>query len=188
MNTLLLARLAEEGEEVNPLIPHVAEIIIGLIAFAILYFFVAKFVVPRFEKAFAERTEAIEGGLAKAEQAQAEAAAALESYQAQLADARGEAGQIREEARAQGAAILAEMRTQAQAEADRLVANAQAQIEAERAAAVSSLHAEVGTLASQLAEKIVGETLADDERQRRVIDRFLADLEAQDTATTGQAT
>lgn len=187
MNTLLAARLSEENAEVNPLVPHLAEIIVGLIAFAILYFFVAKFVVPHFEKAFAERTEAIEGGLVKAEEAQAQAAAALEQYQAQLADARGEAGQIREEARAQGAAILAEMRAQAQAEADRLVASAHAQIDAERAAAVSSLHAEVGTLASQLAEKIVGESLADDERQRRVIDRFLADLEAQDAASTGRA-
>jgi F-type H+-transporting ATPase subunit b len=177
MDTLLVVRAA--GEDPNPLVPHIAEIIVGLIAFGILYYFVAKFVVPRFEKAFAERTEAIEGGLAKAEVAQAEAAAALEQYQAQLADARGEAGQIREEARAQGAAILAEMRQQAQAESDRLVANAQAQIEAERAAAVASLHAEVGTLASQLAEKIVGESLSDDERQQRVIDRFIADLESQ---------
>jgi F-type H+-transporting ATPase subunit b len=183
MDTLLVVRAA--GEDPNPLVPHVAEIIVGLIAFGILYYFVAKFVVPRFEKAFAERTEAIEGGLAKAEVAQAEAAAALEQYQAQLADARGEAGQIREEARAQGAAILAEMRHQAQAESDRLVAAAQAQIEAERAAAVASLHAEVGTLASQLAEKIVGESLSDDERQQRVIDRFIADLENQ---PSGQAT
>lgn len=177
MDMLLVVRAA--GEDPNPLVPHIAEIIVGLIAFGILYYFVAKFVVPRFEKAYAERTEAIEGGLAKAEVAQAEAAAALEQYQAQLADARGEAGQIREEARAQGAAILAEMRLQAQAESDRLVANAQAQIEAERAAAVASLHAEVGTLASQLAEKIVGESLSDDERQQRVIDRFIADLESQ---------
>ncbi len=177
MDTLLVVRAA--GEDPNPLVPHIAEIIVGLIAFGILYYFVAKFVVPRFEKSFAERTEAIEGGLAKAEVAQAEAAAALEQYQAQLADARGEAGQIREEARAQGAAILAEMRQQAQAESDRLVANAQSQIEAERAAAVASLHAEVGTLASQLAEKIVGESLSDDERQQRVIDRFIADLESQ---------
>jgi F-type H+-transporting ATPase subunit b len=175
MDTLLVVRAA--GEDPNPLVPHIAEIIVGLIAFGILYYFVAKFVVPRFEKAFAERTEAIEGGLAKAEQAQAEAAAALEQYQAQLADARGEAGQIREEARAQGAAILAEMRQQAQAEADRIVATANAQIEAERAAALSSLQAEVGSLASQLAEKIVGETLSDDARQQRVIDRFIAELE-----------
>jgi F-type H+-transporting ATPase subunit b len=167
--------------EINPLVPQTAEIVIALITFGILYWFVVKFVVPQFEKAYAERTAAIEGGLEKAEQAQAKAASALEQYQAQLSDARGEASQIREEARSQGAAILAEMREQAQAEAERLVSNAHTQIEAERVAALTSLRAEVGTLATELAEKIVGESLTDDERQQRVIDRFLADIEAQNS-------
>lgn len=174
-----MIRMAESTEDLNPLLPTTAEIILACIAFGVIFFVIAKFIAPRFEQLYKERTEAIEGGIAKAEKAQEQAAAALESYQSQLADARGEASQIREEARAQGAAILAEMREQAQAEAARLTATAQAHIEAERAAAVSSLHAEVGSLASQLAEKIVGESLQDDERQRRVIDRFLADLESE---------
>lgn len=182
--TYLLSVGVRAAEEPKPLLPETAEIIIGLVAFAILLWIITKKVVPVFEKMYAERTEAIEGGLVKAEEAQAQAAAALEQYQAQLADARGEAGQIREEARTQGASILAEMRQQAQAEADRLVANAQVQIEAERSSAIASLHAEVGTLASQLAERIVGESLTDDERQQRVIDRFLADLESE---SSGQA-
>lgn len=176
--------LAAETEEINPLVPQTAEIVVALITFGILYWFVWKVVVPRFEKAYAERTAAIEGGIEKAETAQAQAAAALEQYQSQLADARGEASQIREEARAQGAAILAEMREQAQAESDRLVANAHTQIEAERVAALSSLRSEVGSLATELAERIVGESLTDEERQQRVIDRFLADLEAQDSGAS----
>jgi len=170
--------------EINPLVPQTAEIVVALITFGILFWFVAKVVVPRFEQAYAERTAAIEGGLEKAEQAQAQASAALEQYQAQLADARGEASQIREQARTQGASILAEMREQAQAEADRLVANAHTQIEAERVAALTSLRAEVGSLATDLAEKIVGEALTDDERQQRVIDRFLADIEAQNSGAS----
>jgi len=56
-----------------------------------------------FEKAFAARTEAIQGGIEKAEKAQREAEAALQMYTKQLADARGEAQTIREEARTQGA-------------------------------------------------------------------------------------
>jgi F-type H+-transporting ATPase subunit b len=170
--------------EINPLVPQTAEIVVALITFGILYWFVAKVVVPRFEQAYAERTAAIEGGLEKAEQAQAQASAALEQYQAQLADARGEASLIREQARTQGASILAEMREQAQAEAERLVATAHTQIEAERVAALTSLRAEVGTLATELAEKIVGESLTDDERQQRVIDRFLADVEAQSSGAS----
>lgn len=178
MNHILAAgQVLAAEEKVNPLVPHTAEIIVGLVVFGILFFFIWKVAVPRFEQAYQERTEAIEGGLAKAEKAQADASAALEQYQAQLADARGEASRIREEAREQGAAILAEMRDQAQAESARILASAQQQIEAERQAAVASLRSEVGSLASGLAAKIVGESLADDARQQRVIDRFLADLE-----------
>jgi F-type H+-transporting ATPase subunit b len=161
-----------------PILPHPAELIIGLIAFAILYWLIAKYVVPRFEQVYAERTAAIEGGMKRAEEAQAEAAAALEQYRAQLAEARGEAGRIREEAREEGAQILAEMRAQAQAEAHRITESAHTQIVAERQQAVVQLRTEVGTLATELASRVVGESLEDEARQRRTVERFLAELEA----------
>lgn len=165
------------GEELNPLIPHTAEIIAGAVAFALLYLVIRSKVFPMFEKAFAARTEAIQGGIEKAERAQQEAQAALESYTRQLADARGEAQTIREEARAQGAAIVEEMRSRAQEEAARITAAAQATIEAERQQAITSLRNEVGALATELASKIVGEALDDHVRQTRIVDRFLEDLE-----------
>jgi len=165
------------GGEVNPLIPHTAEIIAGLIAFSLLYFVLRKRVTPMFEKAFAARTEAIQGGIKKAEKAQREAEAALQMYSKQLADARGEAQTIREEARTQGAAILEEMRSKAQEEASRITASAQVAIEAERQQAITSLRNEVGALATELASKIVGEALDDQVRQSRIVDRFLEDLE-----------
>jgi len=161
------------------LIPHTAELIVGFIAFTLLFLVLRKAVVPMFEKAFAARTEAIQVGIEKAERAQAEAAQALQSYNAQLADARGEAQSIREEARVQGAAIIEELRTRAQEEAARITAAAHASIEAERQAAITSLRSEVGTLATELASKIVGEALEDQVRQSRVVDRFLEDLEKQ---------
>ena len=165
------------GGEVNPLIPHTAEIIAGLIAFALLYLVLRSKVTPMFEKAFTARTEAIQGGIEKAEKAQREAEAALQMYTKQLADARGEAQTIREEARTQGAAILEEMRAKAQEEASRITAAASAAIEAERQQAVTSLRNEVGALATELASKIVGEALDDHVRQSRIVDRFLEDLE-----------
>lgn len=161
----------------NPLIPNVWEILVTLLGFAILMYIVVKFVVPAFEKTYAERAEAIEGGIAKAEAAQAEATAALEEYKQQLIDARTEANRIREEARAEGAQILAELKDKAATESSRITEQAKIQIEAERQAAVVSLRTEVGTLATELAGKIVGESLADDARAARVVDRFLADLE-----------
>ena len=165
------------GEELNPLIPHTAEIIVGFIAFSLLYIVLRRAVVPMFEKAFAARTEAIQGGMERAERAQRDAQVALEKYTAQLADARGEAQNIREEARVQGAAIIEEMRAKAQEEAARITATAQAAIEAERQQAITSLRNEVGSLATELASKIVGEALDDQVRQSRIVDRFLADLE-----------
>jgi len=165
------------AEELNPLIPHTAEIIVGFIAFSLLYMVLRRAVVPRFEKAFAERTDAIQGGMERAEKAQIEAEAALKQYKAQLQDARGEAASIREEARVQGAAIIEEMRAKAQEEATRIAASAQAAIESERQAALTSLRNEVGTLATDLESKIVGEALDDQVRQSRIVDRFLNDLE-----------
>jgi len=165
------------GGELNPLIPHPIEIILSIVVFAILFFAVKKFVVPNFESTFNERTAAIEGGLAAAETKQAEADAKLAELEQQLGDARHEAARIREEAREQGAQIIAEMREQAQAESARIVEHGKAQIEAERQQAVTSLRAEVGALAVGLAGRIVGESLEDDARSGRVVDRFLADLE-----------
>lgn len=161
-----------------PLLPHPAEMIIGAIAFGILYWIFATKVVPRMETMYEERAAAIEGGMKQAEEAQAEARAALEQYNAQLAGARGEANEIRESAREQGASIVAEMRAQAQAEAARITEAAKRQVEAERQQAVVQLRQEVGTLSTALASKIVGESLQDEVRQNGIVDRFLAELEA----------
>ena len=164
--------------EALPLLPHPAEIIIGIIAFGILYWIFSRKVVPRMEAMYEERAAAIEGGMAQAEQAQAEARAALEKYNAQLAEARTEANEIRESAREQGASIVAEMRSQAQSEAARITESAQRQVEADRQQAVVQLRQEVGTLSTSLASKIVGESLEDEVRQKGIVDRFLAELEA----------
>jgi F-type H+-transporting ATPase subunit b len=176
MNNLLISAAADSE---NPLLPNVWEIVIVGIGFVILMFIAVKYVVPMFEKTYAARTEAIEGGIAKAEKAQAEASAALEEYKQQLTDARAEANRIREEARGEGAQILADLKDKAAAESARITEQAHAAIAAERQAAVVSLRSEVGTLATTLAGRIVGEALEDDARSTRVVDRFLAELENQ---------
>lgn len=176
MNQLIISA-ATEGT--NPLVPNPWEMLVVFAGFAVLMYIVVKYVVPMFEKTFAERAEAIEGGIAKAEKAQAEASAALEEYKQQLTDARAEANRIREEARAEGAQILADLKEKAAAESARITAQAHAAIQSERQAAVVSLRTEVGTLATTLAGRIVGESLEDDARSARVVDRFLADLENQ---------
>jgi len=166
-----------------PIIPHPSELIIGLIFFGVAYWVFAKFVVPRFEEIFAERTAAIEGGIKKAEIAQAEAAAALEQYRNELADARAERSRIIQQASEEAATVAAEIRQRAQAEADRITAAASQQIQAERQQALVQLRQEVGRLSIDLASRIVGESLEDEARHRRVVDSFLAELESTEPAT-----
>jgi len=165
----------------NFLVPN-ATFIVELIAFGIILFILAKFVIPPINKAMTDRQNAIRKQFADLEEAQEDARRTEQEYKDQLANARHEAAKIREEAREQGAAIIAEMREQAQTEAARIVEHAQAQIAAERQQAVASLRTEVGSLATALASRIVGEALEDDERSNRVVDRFLADLETLEVA------
>ena len=129
-----------QGSE-NPLLPSWPEFIIGTVVFLIVFGALARLLMPRIQQTLAQRTEMIEGGLARSEEAQAEANQVLEQYRQQLAEV------------------------------------AQAQIEAERQQALTSLRAEVGTLATELASRIVGESLADEARQSRMVDRFLSELE-----------
>jgi F-type H+-transporting ATPase subunit b len=173
----MIVLAVEEQQNPNPLLPDIAELVVGTIAFFIVFFFLARLLLPNIQRALEQRTDAIEGGIRRAEEAQAEAQRTLEQYREQLAEARHEGARLREEAREQGAAILAEMREQAQAEARRIIEGAHAQIEADRKQAFASLRGDIGTLATSLAERIVGESLQDEVRQRRTVDRFLAELE-----------
>lgn len=171
-------------DDANPLVPNLWEALVAVIGFLALLFVVIKWIAPRFEQAYQDRKASIEGGLNQAEEAKAEAEALKAEYEQNLADARAEASRIREEARTEAAEIVSEAQEKAGAESARIREQAQTQIEAERASAAESLKSDVGALATDLASKIVGEALEDDERSQRVVDRFLADLDA-DQAEAG---
>ncbi|MEE1757177.1 F0F1 ATP synthase subunit B [Streptomyces sp. SP18CS02] len=180
MNALFLAA-AEEPQ--NPLLPHLDELVIGLIAFVIVFGFLAKKLLPNINNVLEQRREAIEGGIEKAESAQIEAQSVLEQYKAQLAEARHEAARLRQEASEQGTAIIQEMKAEGQRQREEIIAAGHAQIEADRKAAALSLRQDVGKLAVDLAGKLVGESLEDAARQSRTIDRFLDELEEKAEAT-----
>jgi F-type H+-transporting ATPase subunit b len=148
-----------------------------LITFGIIFVALWRVLIPRLNKTLAERTDKIEGGLQRAEEAQVEANETLAKYREQLAEARHEAARLRERAREEGAQIIAEMRAEAAAERQRLIEAAHAQIEADRQQAIQSLRTEMGALAVDLASRVVGESLTDEARQRRTVERFLAELE-----------
>jgi F-type H+-transporting ATPase subunit b len=167
------------ASSLGPLAVNLSELILGTIAFLIVFGVLYKVLFPRIQQTLTERTDQIEGGLKRAEETQAEAAQTLEQYQAQLAEARHEASRLRQDAQEEGARILAELRAQGEAERQRLVAAAHEQIEADRVQAIQALRTEMGSLAVELASRVVGEALDEDARQRRVVDRFLEELETE---------
>ena len=173
----MLKFLAEEGPQ-NPLIPAVPELIIGLICFLIVFGVLGKKLLPTIQKTLDERHDAIEGGLERAEQAQAEANRTLEEYKAQLAEARHEAARITEHAREQGAVIIAEMKEEGQRQREAIIVAGHAQIDADRRQVTTALRQDVGRIATDLAGRVVGESLEDSARQSRIIDRFLDELDA----------
>lgn len=175
MITLFLA--AESEVEHNPIIPLWQELVLGTIAFGLICYVLMKFVFPRMEETFRARVDAIEGGIKRAEVAQAEANELLEQYRAQLAEARTEAARIRDEARADAEGIRSDVLAKAREESERIIAAGRDQLAAQRESIVRDLRTEVGSLAVDLASRIVGESLADEARSRGTVDRFISELD-----------
>ncbi|MGK5638673.1 F0F1 ATP synthase subunit B [Streptomyces sp. URMC 126] len=181
----MIALVQLASEETEPaFLPPLPELVIGTLAFLIVVLYLGKKLLPNLNKVLDERRAAIEGGLEKAKAAQDEAQQVLDDYRAQLAEARNEAARLRQDAQEHGAAMVAEMRTEGERQRDEIVAAGHAQVEADRQAAAASLRQDVGKLAIDLADRIVGESMKDAARQERTIDRFLDALEAKPADTT----
>jgi F-type H+-transporting ATPase subunit b len=169
----MLRYLAAEAGEAGhkPIVPVWQEIVVGAIGFAVLCFVLMKFVFPVMEKTFAARVDAIEGGIKRAEAAGVEANELLEQYRAQLSEARTEAARIRDEARAGAEGIRQDVLAKAREESDRIIAAGRDELAAQSESIVRDLRAEVGTIAVDLASKIVGGSLADEARSRGLVGR-----------------
>lgn len=176
--TLLIA--AEEAEEssggLDILLPPVNELIAGIIAFAIVFFFMWRYAVPAINRMLEQRQAAISGQLEEAEKAKAEAESLLADYKGQLAEARAEGNKIIEEARESAEQMKADMIAKAEADAEQIRARAREEAEGEKARALADARAQVGNISVDLAGKIVGESL-DQQAHQALIDRYLADLE-----------
>ena len=168
---------AQEKGGIAVVLPPPYEIFWSAVVLLVVLLLVGRFALPRIYRVMDERAAKIEEGLGAAEKAKADQAAAARERDAVLRDANAEAHEIRERANEEAKSIVAAGRAEAQDEANRILEAAQRQILAERQAAQISLRAEVGLLASELAEKIIGEQLRDTALTSRVVDRFLDELE-----------
>lgn len=174
--------------DANPVVPDWQELVFGAIAFAIVFFFLYKKVFPSVRRILDERSEAIEGGLQKAEAAQAEADRLKADFTARLAESRHEAAEVRTKAQAEGAALVDKAREEANRQRESIVAAGHAQLAADRTSAIAVLKADLGRYAVELADKLVGERAQDPALQERIIDRFLDELDAKLASRVGAAT
>ncbi len=174
--SVLLAAEEEGGGGIDLLLPATSELIAGIIAFAVVFFFVWKWAWPAINRSLENRQQAIGGQLKEAEATKLEAKSLLDDYRAQMADAKAEAGRIVEEARAQAESVRSDLVAKAEAEASQIVVKAREDAANEKARAMQEARQEVADLSIDLAERVVGENL-DRAAQQGLIERYLADLE-----------
>ena len=176
LSVILAAEEEEAGGGLDLLLPPTAELIAGIIAFAVVFFFMWKWAWPAINRSLENRQQAIGGQLKEAEATKVEAQSLLDDYRSQLAEAKGEANRIVEEARARAETVRSDLVAKAETEANQIVVKAREDAANEKARALQEARREVADLSIDLAEKVVGENL-DREAQHGLIERYLADLE-----------
>lgn len=167
-----------EEQQHSLLMPTIPDLVYSTICVVILALVLLK-VLPVFAAVIQERIDKIEAGINASEHAKQEVANVKQELEQEKLLALKEASQIREKAHSDAKAIVESAKAQAKVEADRIIEAAQRQIQSEYQLSQISLRSEVGMLACELADKIVGEHLENQELSARVIDRFLDDLEQQ---------
>ncbi|MDH4118402.1 MAG: F0F1 ATP synthase subunit B [Acidimicrobiia bacterium] len=176
--TLILAAEEEGGGSsgLDLLLPATPELIAGIIAFAIVFFFVWKWAVPALNRSLEERQKAIGGQIKEAEAAKAEAESLLNDYKAQLAELKAGQAEAIEAARSEGEAMKADILAKANAEAESIVSKAREDAAAEKGRVLADARSEVANLSIDLAERVVAQSL-DRETQLGLVERYIAELE-----------
>ena len=169
---------AEEGGESNValVLPELNELIAGVIAFAIVFFFVWKWALPTINKTLEARQQAISGHIAEAERTKTEAESLLADYKSQLAEAKEDGARIIDEARGAAEQMKADMAAKAEGQASQILSKAREEASTEKARALADARVQVGEISVDLAGRIVGESL-DAEAHEELVERYLADLE-----------
>lgn len=171
----IVAAAEEEAEGIDLLLPETSELIAGILAFAIIFFFIWKWALPALNRTLEARQQAIAGQLQEAERAKAEAESLLTDYKAQVAGAREEANSIIEEARSTAETMRSDIVARAETEATSIVERARADVAAEKDRAAAALRQDVADLSLDMAEKVVAGSL-DRDAQRALVDRYLQEL------------
>jgi F-type H+-transporting ATPase subunit b len=179
--------VAQEAGEPGAALPHLAEIVVGFIAFAVLVFIVGKYLWPTLVKSHDQDVTRLRDGMERAQSEYDDAQAQLERSRARLAEVDNEAARIRDDARADAERIKSDLAENAAEEAERVKAQGRQSVDASRARTVSELRTEVGAGSVELARRIVAASLSDDDAKSRSVDSFLDNLESMSGRSNGSA-
>lgn len=149
-----------------------------LIAFGLVVFVLGKFAWKPILKGLKGREDSIADALNRAKQAQEEVVQLQAKQEEMAAAAQADRDRMEDEARKTREAILAEAKEQAQKQAEAFIAQARQRMEHEEEEMRAKMREDVAKIAVMVAERILREHLADDQRQGRYMDRLLDEVMA----------
>jgi F-type H+-transporting ATPase subunit b len=167
--------LAAQGGSAQVLLPAPADLIWGLVGFALLMAVMVRKVFPILNETLENRQRAIQGQLEQAEAARQQAEKLRREYESKLADAREQAAKIIEDTRAQAEGLRADLLKRAEEEARQIVERARAEQQAERSRLIQDLRGQVAELSLSIARKIVQQEL-DGGRHAQLVDDYINQL------------
>ena len=171
--------LADSPSSTDLLLPKPAEFIPALIAFLIIWAVLAKFALPSIVEMMEKRQQKIQDDLDSAEKSKAQAAAEAQSYEDKLVEANRKAEEIISAAKKEAEEERSQILAKAQHEASDIITKAHGAVDSERRKATIELSSSVVDLSVEIASKIIGNDLTEDQ-QRRLAEKYLAEVSAPD--------
>jgi len=140
-----------------------------------LFFLPKKFAWKPILDAVNERETSIKDALASAEAARNEMESLQSDNQRILKEARAEKETLLKEARITRSELINGAKEEAQMEAQKILAQAQEAIQNEKRAAVIELREQVGSIAMEIAEKVLQKELESNDKQLQLVEQLLKD-------------
>jgi F-type H+-transporting ATPase subunit b len=157
--------------------PAIGTIFWTTLIFLVFFLILKKYAWKPILSAVKEREEIIKGSLESAEKARKEMLKLKSDNEAILRKAREEREELLKDARETGDKIIAEAKSKASEEAGKLVEKARTGIEREKAKALAEINDQVAYLSVEIASKLLREKLSDDEKQNRLIEKYLKEID-----------
>ena len=152
--------------------------IVFLVVLAVLW----KWGFPAITKMVKERKDYIDDSLRKAHEANEKLANIQKEGESILQEAREKQAAVLKEATATRDAIIAKAENQAKDRGAQLINDAKAEIEQEKQQAIREIRGQVAELSVKIAEKIIKQQLATDDKQMELINKILDEVAVSDKA------